>query len=307
MPTFIKTGYWETAVKSYKGWLNLEELITNTVPSQATIYTENGALTGNRTVTMGAFTLSFDGGIYIKHSTQSQLISTYFGNGADGNNIWIGGGGLLSGTDGGASFNGSRNTSLGKDALLANTGGRSNTAVGTFALATNTTGFANTAIGVSSLRYNTTGLQNSAMGNNALSANTSGSYNLGIGGSSLTSNTSGGYNSSIGTNSLLLNTSGNNNTAIGNNAGYGTGANANTTGTNNIFIGHQSVGVSSTESNRTWIGNSSTTSTWLGGKLLIGTTTVATSLVRIVGLPTSSAGLASGELWNNAGVVNIIP
>ena len=29
MPTFIKTGYWESAVKSYKGWLNLEELINS--------------------------------------------------------------------------------------------------------------------------------------------------------------------------------------------------------------------------------------------------------------------------------------
>lgn len=29
MPTFIKTGYWESAVKSYKGWLNLEELISS--------------------------------------------------------------------------------------------------------------------------------------------------------------------------------------------------------------------------------------------------------------------------------------
>jgi hypothetical protein len=28
MPTFIKTGYWESAVKSYKGWLNLEDLIS---------------------------------------------------------------------------------------------------------------------------------------------------------------------------------------------------------------------------------------------------------------------------------------
>ena len=28
MPTFIKTGFWESAVKSYKGWLNLEDLIS---------------------------------------------------------------------------------------------------------------------------------------------------------------------------------------------------------------------------------------------------------------------------------------
>jgi len=28
MPTFIKTGFWESAVKGYKGWLNLEDLIS---------------------------------------------------------------------------------------------------------------------------------------------------------------------------------------------------------------------------------------------------------------------------------------
>jgi hypothetical protein len=28
MPTFIKTGFWESSVKSYKGWLNLEDLIS---------------------------------------------------------------------------------------------------------------------------------------------------------------------------------------------------------------------------------------------------------------------------------------
>jgi len=70
----------------------------------------------------------------------------------------------------------------------------------------------------------------------------------------------------------ILNT-GANNTALGNQAGnFGV---ANTTGANNIFIGYQATGASATESNRTWIGNSSTTSTWLAGNVLIGTTTDA--------------------------------
>jgi hypothetical protein len=33
MPTFIKTGFWESSVKSYKGWLNLEDLISNSITS----------------------------------------------------------------------------------------------------------------------------------------------------------------------------------------------------------------------------------------------------------------------------------
>jgi hypothetical protein len=52
---------------------------------------------------------------------------------------------------------------------------------------------------------------------------------------------------------------------------------------------------------------SGTADNYLAGKLLIGTATAGASKVRISGLPTSSAGLVSGELWNNAGVVNIIP
>ena len=31
------------------------------------------------------------------------------------------------------------------------------------------------------------------------------------------------------------------------------------------------------------------------------------TIVNIVSLPTSSTGLSSGDIWNNAGVINIIP
>ena len=41
------------------------------------------------------------------------------------------------------------------------------------------------------------------------------------------------------------------------------------------------------------------------GRLLLGTTTEGTSILRIVGLPTSSAGLAAGEVWNNLGILSI--
>jgi hypothetical protein len=90
-----------------------------------------------------------------------------------------------------------------------------------------------------------------------------------MGFNTLQSNGAGIQNVAIGVSALQVNTS-NTNTAIGFQAGS-----ANTTGSNNIFVGNQSTGVSATESNRTWIGNSSTTSTWLAGNVLIGTTTDA--------------------------------
>jgi len=39
MPTFIKAGYWERAVKGYKGWLNLDDVITSVASKQ-----QSGAL-----------------------------------------------------------------------------------------------------------------------------------------------------------------------------------------------------------------------------------------------------------------------
>ena len=177
--------------------------------------------------------------LIVNTSGQSRTISTFYGAGSDGNNIFIGGGGLSSGTGGGASYLGSYNTANGVNALFSNT-----------------TGYYNTANGLDALFYNTTGFQNAANGVNALF-----------------SNTTGVNNTANGVNALYSNTTGYQNTANGYQAGYGTGTNANTTGSNNIFIGNESVGVSATESNRTWIGNSLTTSTWLGGNLLIGTTT----------------------------------
>jgi hypothetical protein len=193
----------------------------------ANIYTENGSLLSNRTVTMGNFTLSFEKDILV-----------------NGLNIGRGGGNL-----------------------------NSNTSFGISSLASNTTGVANTAIGPNTLGLNTTGIFNTAIGRLSL-YNTNASNNTSIGASSLFANTSGSSNSAIGSLALLNNTTGSNNTAIGYYAGAVPGT-TNTTGSNNIFIGANSIGVSATESNRTWIGNSLTTSTWLAGNVLIGTTTDA--------------------------------
>jgi hypothetical protein len=51
MPTFIKTGYWESAVKSYKGWLNLNDLFIENSglvsPGQVAFYNSNNSITGS--------------------------------------------------------------------------------------------------------------------------------------------------------------------------------------------------------------------------------------------------------------------
>ena len=43
------------------------------------------------------------------------------------------------------------------------------------------------------------------------------------------------------------------------------------------------------------------------GKLLLGTASAGGSKLRISGLPTSSTGLSSGDVWSNGGVLTIVP
>jgi hypothetical protein len=172
-------------------------------------------------------------------------------------------------------------TALGYNVLNANTTGIQNTGVGYNALTANTIGVNNVGIGGWSLSLNTTGDFNIGIGSYSLAFNTSGAENIAIGHESIVNNTTGNSNAAFGYFALYNNTTGFYNIGIGKQAGA-SGANANTTGSNNIFIGYQSVGVSATESNRTWIGNASTTSTWLAGNVLIGTTTdVASSKLTI--------------------------
>lgn len=130
----------------------------------------------------------------------------------------------------------------------------------------------NTRVGSGTLLNNTTGNRNTASGHNALASNTTGFNNNANGSSALFTNTTGDSNNAIGSQSLFGNTTGYANVGLGVSAG-----NLNTTGFNNIFLGSDSTGESATESNRTWIGNTDTTSTWLGGNLLLGSRNNATS------------------------------
>jgi hypothetical protein len=165
------------------------------------------------------------------------------------------------------------NIAIGNGALVNNVSGNVNIAIGTQALSSsiNSSVAGNIAIGYRSL-YNNISSNNVAVGFRSLEANTIGLRNVAVGVSALITNTSGSNNVAMGLQALLGSTTGNGNTAIGYRAGYGTGVNSNTTGENNIFIGNISVGVSGSDSNRTWIGNTSTTSTWLGGNLILGQT-----------------------------------
>jgi hypothetical protein len=52
---------------------------------------------------------------------------------------------------------------------------------------------------------------------------------------------------------------------------------------------------------------SGTASNYLQGNLLIGTATNGASKLRIVGLPTSAAGLSSGDVYSNLGILTIVP
>jgi hypothetical protein len=162
------------------------------------------------------------------------------------------------------------NTALGYQALNANTTAIANVAVGYQAGLNITTGQEMTSIGYLALRNNAAA--STAIGSQAMS-NATGGQSVAVGANALYSGT-GISNTAIGQRSLIATTSGTGNTAIGRQSGG-----ANTTGGNNIFIGNGTDGVSATESNRTWIGNATTATTWLGGSLLIGTTTDVTSSI----------------------------
>ncbi len=142
------------------------------------------------------------------------------------------------------------NTSLGYEALFANTTGSFNVATGYQALYSNTTGNLNTANGIYALYSNTSGYQNTANGYNALATNTTGSGNTAHGSSTLTYNTTGNYNTANGDQALYSNTIGDYNTAHGfyalayNTTGFQNTANggnaliSNTTGSNNTALGY---------------------------------------------------------------------
>jgi hypothetical protein len=192
-----------------------------------------------------------------------------------------------------ANTTGTYNTAIG-DSVLANCQtGTYNTSIGRQSLFNNGTGSKNSTCGYTIMFYNTSGSSNQVLGYAGMLLNTTGSYNNAVGYYALYGNTIGNYNTGAGAYVLYSNTTGTDNVAIGAQAGYGPdpGTYANTTGNNNIFIGNYCGGVSATDSNRSFIGTPTTTSTWLAGNLLLGTTTDAGYIINAVGTAKFTTGL----------------
>lgn len=184
----------------------------------------------------------------------------------------------------------------------------SNTVMGRLAgSSASLTGGSNSFYGRGSGQFTTTGLQNSFFGSLAGQSNTTGSNNSFFGYQSGRSTTTGSSNSFFGIQSGLNVTTGSNNSFFGSLAGryiadgstsltvtnnsvflgFDTRADADSQ-TNQIVIGYQAIGLGS---NTTVIGNSSTTQTWLGGNLTLGTTTSGGRLT-VRGSGTTSATTA---------------
>ena len=131
---------------------------------------------------------------------------------------------------------GTRNSSLGYNALTGNTTGSHNTAIGNLALTANTSGYGNTAIGDSALSKVTTGYYNTALGYGAyLTAALNNATIIGYGASGSTGGVAvgSGASSSGGGSSLAL---GHSSTSGGSNA-VAIGYNATSAGNNSISIG----------------------------------------------------------------------
>lgn len=170
------------------------------------------------------------------------------------------------------------------------------------------TGTRKTFIGTAAGQRSTTGISTTAVGADAGSSNSIGSNWTAVGAETAISNRTGGNWTGIGVQAGNANTTGGNWTAIGYRAGYGNtlysdwvavgrnaapqvhfqngvyiggGVNATegvsgTPTTNETVIGYSASGLGS---NTVAIGNASTTQTWLGGSLTVGTT--VTPLARL--------------------------
>lgn len=200
----------------------------------------------------------FTGTLTIANGT-STTFSTYKGAYADGDNLWIGGGGQSSLANSGTTYEGSSNIAIGTSALNANTYGFRNVSLGNLSMFTNTTGY----------------------------------YNMSQGNYSLYSNTSGHSNEAVGYMSLYNNTTGYKNVAIGHEAGALAGtSDANQTSNTSIYIGASTRALASGDtneivigydmkgsgSNSVTLGNDSITKTALKGNVGIGTTAPARPL-----------------------------
>lgn len=152
----------------------------------------------------------------------------------------------------------------------------------------------NTAVGASAINATATGASNTGVGYRALTANTSGAENTALGQDSLFTSSTGGLNSAVGFMSLYSVTTASSNTAVGHQAGF-----LITTGAKNTILGRYNGNQGGLDI-RT-LSNYVVLSDGDGNPRLYhnGTTIVIPSL------PTSSAGLPTGGLWNDGGTLKV--
>lgn len=229
----------------------------------------NGRI-GYKTTTDAGFDFDINGTmrsstITVNTNGQGRTLGTQMVTGSDGANIFMGGAGGSLAFDPGLTYQGSYNTAIGVNALSVVSKGFSNVGIGAFAGDELTTGFNNTMIGRDAATKVTTGFYNTALGAESLSGLTTGILNVGVGQSA------GSSVGSTGTNPLQTNSR---SIFIGND----TRASANGN-TNEIVIGDTAKG---NGSNTTTIGNPATTTTFLLGKLDIGTIDSTASAINML-------------------------
>ena len=208
---------------------------------------------------------------------------------------------------------GTDNTSFGSAAMRSSIGtGGANSSFGSAALRELTNGENNCGFGALALLVNTIGSRNNAFGASALQSNTTGNSNIGIGYRSLFTNSTGGGNVAIGGDATLYTSNGDLNVALGYYAGQANN------GSGNIFIGSYAGAYRTADSDRLFIDNQSRGSAAndLTKSLIVGkfaadpanqTFKINAKYINFSYLPTSSTGLSTGDLWNNSGVLNIVP
>jgi hypothetical protein len=152
-----------------------------------------------------------------------------------------------------------QNTSIGENALQANTTGAGNIAIGLLSLSSVTTGNANTSIGMQS-QQSATGSDNTSLGYQSLSSAT-GQYNIAIG--------SAAAQSALGNRNIII----------------GSEACTSATGSDNVVLGHQAN--TSTFSNCVLLGRATSATT--NNQFVVGTALYNVGLIATESLtPTAS-------------------
>jgi len=199
------------------------------------------------------------------------------------------------------------NTGVGYQNSYNLSGGNFNSSFGSLAGYGITSGEYNIYVGHRSGYNSTTGSYNTAVGYNSLIAAT-GNVNCAFGMDALRDNTSGANNVALGYASLVLNATGARNVAVGNASG------SYETGSDKLYIHNGLGGSTNTTQERErsliyGIFDASVANQRLrinANVAIGGGAATATSTLNISNLPVSAAGLATGDVWNNGGVLTIV-